>query len=377
MATPASFPRDLLKEGAAARLAHFRRYTVAHMRLQQLDRVLWQAIHEPGDAALICVFGPTGVGKTTLRYRIQRLLAQELHPVLQDDPGRVASIAIEAVAPETGAYSWKDHYLAGLQALDDPFSTPVVGREQQGMWLRTARGPELRRSLEQALRHRRPTAVIIDEAQHLTKVASGRKLKDHLDHVKHLADASGVVHVLLGTYELLALRNLSAQLSRRSLDLHFARYDATAPEDVHAFKSTLQAFQWQLPLEETPDLLTRWATCYERTIGCVGVLKIWLTRALAVALDEGAATLTERHVIRCAPSLAQCTLMLDEAASGEQALRDDLDAGSHLRLRLGLTGGELPHTPAPAPHPTRIARAIGRRTPRRDPVGLTTRGVVR
>jgi len=38
-----------------------------------------------------------------------------------------------------------------------------------------------------------------------------------------MANQTKIVHVLLGTYELLALRNLSGQLSRRSLDIHFCR----------------------------------------------------------------------------------------------------------------------------------------------------------
>src|SRR5207249_6305769 len=92
-------------------------------------------------------------------------------------------------------------------------------------------GMDLSYAAEQALRYRRPPVVFVDEAQHIARIASGRRLSDQLDVIKSIANRTQTVHVLLGTYELLAFRNLSAQLSRRSVDVHFARYSADSPED--------------------------------------------------------------------------------------------------------------------------------------------------
>ena len=88
-----------------------------------------------------------------------------------------------------------------------------------------------RYAVEQTLRHRRPVAVMIDEAQHLAKVASGRRLLDQLDVIKSIANRTDTVHVLFGTYDLLAFRNLNGQLSRRSVDVHFPRYCAEVAEE--------------------------------------------------------------------------------------------------------------------------------------------------
>jgi hypothetical protein len=41
--------------------------------------------------------------------------------------------------------------------------------------------------------------------------------------------------VLFGTYDLLAFRNLNGQLSRRSIDVHLARYRAEDSEDRQTF----------------------------------------------------------------------------------------------------------------------------------------------
>jgi len=78
--------------------------------------------------------------------------------------------------------------------------------------------------------------------------------------VTDLFDVSGLylTYVLVGTYDLLVFRNLSAQLSRRSIDIHFSRYRATNEADLRAFKSVLWSFQRNVPLEEEADLLQHW-----------------------------------------------------------------------------------------------------------------------
>ena len=76
---------------------------------------------------------------------------------------------------------------------------------------------EYRYAVEQAVRYRRPVAVMIDEAQHLGKIPSGRRLLDQLDVIKSIANQTKTAHVLFGTYDLLAFRNLNGQLARRSL----------------------------------------------------------------------------------------------------------------------------------------------------------------
>jgi len=45
-------------------------------------------------------------------------------------------------------------------------------------------------------------------------------------------------------------RNLNAQLSRRSIDVHLPRYRAEVKDERLAFQNVLLTFQRQLPLEE-------------------------------------------------------------------------------------------------------------------------------
>ena len=66
--------------------------------------------------------------------------------------------------------------------------------------------------------------------------------------MKSIANRTGTVHVLFGTYDLLALRNLNGQLSRRSIDVHLARYRAEVPEERQIFSNILETFERELTL---------------------------------------------------------------------------------------------------------------------------------
>jgi len=147
---------------------------------------------------------------------------------------------------------------------------------------------------------------MIDEAQHLSKMASGRRLLDQLDVVKSIANQTRIVHVLFGTYDLLAFRNLNGQLSRRSLDVHFPRYRAESASERQVFINILQSFAHHMPLAEPPDLAANWELLYERSIGCVGILKQWLMRALYSVLRCGGKTIARKDLEAQALSVLQC-----------------------------------------------------------------------
>jgi len=256
-----------------SRFKHFRAHTVAHPRLAEAKETLMSAIHGAEPNSLIFVFGPTGVGKTTLRLKTEQLLAQELLNELQKDLTRIPVVSVEAVAPESGSFNWRDHFKRLLYQLDEPLvdrkldrplEENVSGTSRHFMPTPRAVGTEYRYAVEQAIRYRRPVAVMIDEAQHIGKISSGRRLLDQLDVIKSFANQTRTVQVLLGTYDLLAFRNLNGQLSRRSIDVHLARYRADDSEDRQTFINVVQSFERELPFEEPSDLIGNWQLLYER-----------------------------------------------------------------------------------------------------------------
>ena len=381
-----AYPRELLDQPPEVRLGYFKSFTIAHPLLKVADAALKQAIREPAGWSLIFVYGPTGVGKTTLRRRVEKHLTESMMETLRQDPGIIPVVSIEAAAPDSSQFSWKDYYRRALMALDEPLIDWKMTDQVRNLFrdgcsraLRGSRVPglELRMALEGALIHRRPAAFFIDEAQHLAKMKSGRKLQDQLDSIKSLASLANTVHVLIGTYELLPFRNLSAQLSRRSIDIHFPRYHAEISEDYTAFRNAVFTLQRHLPLSGESDLLPHIEYCYERSIGCVGLVKDWLTRALAFALNQGAHTVNLKMLERTAWSLDQSERMASEAVDGESEVAEKGQKRDRLKQLLQVavtTSSAMPALPCTNPPPPQRRPRVGQRKPVRDLVGVNRGG---
>src|SRR5437879_3594037 len=171
------------------------------------------------------------------------------------------------------------------------------------------------------------------------------------------------------------LYTVTPQLAGRSVDVHFRRYDATKKEDREEFRSVLWALQRQLPLEIEPLLVEQhWEMLYARSLGCIGLLKLHLIRALALALTEQAQTISETHLRATAPSEDRVKEMLSAALAGEEDLTEPEGADERLLELLGLrekapvastTAGNRQDRSAPGAR----SHKPGERNPGRDDIG--------
>lgn len=136
----------------------------------------------------------------------------------------------------------------------------------------------------------------------------------------------------------------------------------------------MHSFAQRMPFTEPPDSVADWEYLYERSAGCVGVLKDWLVRGSAHALKRGTTRLTRSDLEPYALSVSQCERMLSEAIEGELRLRETSDERCRLRTRLGLANctpgeGRLPADSSSKPHGR---GRLGERRPVRDSVGRCT-----
>jgi AAA domain-containing protein len=346
MPTPESsskgFPRELLEQSIEERLRYFDKVVVAHQILKQTYDDLLHGIRHPASASVILVFGPTGVGKTTLRQQVERQLIKDALANPDANPGHIPVVGIESVSPDSGNFNWRDYYVRALQALDEPmlehkitYAVQGIHRDAQGKLVieRSVTATDMRRVLEKCLQNRRPQAFIVDEAQHFQKMASGERLLDQMDSLKSLASLTKTAHVLVGTYDLLELTKLNAQLSRRCLKIHFPRYRADNEDDFKEFKKLLRTFQKYLPLPEEPDLATHADYFYDQCLGCIGMLKSWLYRTLAAALELHEPTITQKLWEKHTEAPGTLLSMFDEIRRGEDDFWGQQDKGQLTVLR--------------------------------------------
>lgn len=388
-----AFPLELLTATPEERVNYFFRYKTLHPRLQEVDKYLWRAIHTRLEDTIIFLFGPTGVGKTTLTEGIKRGLIKEARRNLSEaeNKQRAPFLCVEAPSPEGGRFDWRDFYRRSLAELEHPFienietdSLPFIPPRLANALGYSSRLPysDFRLGLESALRIRQPVTFMIDDAQHIGKMGLGRRTQDQVDVIKSLIRRSNTLITLVGTYELMSLRNLSGQLSRRSIDIHFPRY-GSSPEDLQDFQNVLWTFQKHLPVMVEPDLMKNWEYCYVYSVGCVGILKDWLTRALEEAVSENASSITVDILERNALTLDQCETIAAEALEGERRMLRRRGASTRLVQMLGFTkvpqpAKNLKETPAletreyefSAANP-RLPIPVGRRKPTRDKAGRT------
>lgn len=110
------------------------------------------------------------------------------------------------------------------------------------------------------------------------------------------------------------------------------------------------------------------------------MLKDWLTRSLALALDSDSSTLPLSCLERRALSINQCANILREAVTGEKELVESEEERQWLRKNLGLGEESLNKNhegfltseleQASAIRPMRRKRRVGARNPVRDKVGM-------
>jgi len=390
MPRSARLPQGLPGRTVNPGLGVFGSFTLAHPHLVAAREELMSALGTCAGNTIIFVVGPTGVGKTTLRAKVEHDLTADSKEQLLNDKERLPVVSVEASAPDTGNFSWREHFRRLLDAMREPLIDYELDRKGKPWGLGRPTFPfdpnprasraEYQHAVEQALRHRRPRAVLIDEAQHLAKMSSGRRLLDQLDVIKSIANCTGIPHILVGTYDLLAFRNLNGQLARRSIDIHFGRYRAERASDAAIFKNIVRSFEGQVPLEHSSNLVGVWEYLYERSIGCVGILKEWLNRAVVLASQRGHKRIELNDLETCALEVSRWDKIASKCWDGEMRMDGSLEIAQRLRTRLGLSkDGDAASGRPRLPETSRTPRVQRNRRPgvrraKRDPILSTAHG---
>lgn len=353
-------------------LEAFRRKVVAHPILKTTDQSLHSAIKDGPRGSVVALYGPTGVGKSTVARAVMDHIFKEEQTETDQDPGYIPAIWVHAVAPASGNFSWKDLYATCLEALSEPMIDrkriygPDIPFPVSGVVYKRHTIPDelaLRHALKKTLVYRGTMAVIIDEAPHMLASPSPIRRVNFMNALKSLAEDTGVHLVLLGTYELIDTLGLSAQLCSREHRVHFPRYRRTDPGERDSYARVLATFEQCLCLPKSCNILRSFDYFYEHSLGCVGLLKTWMLRAMIAARDDGSAWPKSKHFEQSRLPEYELVLMAREIARAEDALHDDGRGAPEIRVQLD---GEMPGTTSQSSR--RRKTKVGVRTPIRDPV---------
>ena len=340
------FPIKLLDGSDNVRLTYFAKVSIEHARLIQVTRQLQRAMNSRVKDSIIFVYGPAGVGKTTLsEHVINSIIKKNLSRHKRGKQYKeVPTAFVNSAAPDNNRFDWRYFYQHAIFTMESSIKNkrqrkfiPYSPRLAPALYFNQNLKPcEYRNHFIANLLKYLPFGLFIDEAQHLAKVKSADQLLNQMDIVKTIAHFSKTKIILIGPYDLLPFRNLSGQLSRRSWDIHFSRY-TTSPEDLTEFQSAILTLQKKLPLLVEPDLVPHWKYIYTKSVGCIGTMKDWFMRALEIAVDEKETTITLDMLKECALSDNQSMNIALEISNGEQLVNGTEDSYKKLEETVGFT----------------------------------------
>ena len=347
--------------------ALFTAVTITHRQLEVVHDKILRAVRQPAGFAFVLVHGPTGVGKT----RMMESLAGQVRDLLLQPRSHTSSLSrapyglspvpipvlvIEADPPDKSAFNRGYFYrtlltLLGEQTYPELSHVDIHAEAAPPKRRRMSRAatesndvPELREGAQAAMYRHGVRVIFLDEAHHLLMGRSGTQgstLQEQLEWLKSLGSKTGVLYILVGTYDLFNFGKLNGQIARRCLPVHFPRYQLEREADCVEFQTALLELLRRIPLtcEAERWVTDHWLYFYECSVGCIGVLKDWLLRAVSTALDDGLTRLSLDCVQDHALPVDIYRQMTLDAYEGEQKLNHTASNREHV-WRL-LQGGEL------------------------------------
>lgn len=294
-----------------------------HPRINEVIEEV-ETLQSLGQGHILMVTGPTGVGKTTLTKTLSAKMLKRYQPSMQQDPGLIPLLCIEARATSEAEFNWKLFYLNILEQLEGTAGTlPAVDygvraatnrvHRPVGRSKNTTAG--LRKKVEEALRARGVKTLMIDEGGHFTNVSETR-MKRQTDALKSLSNCAGCQLILFGSYDVLDISRLSAQLARRINEIHFSRYRDDCPDDSIAYEGFVRCLERDAQGYFDGLLVDNVQLLHANTLGCIGTLMDLLKAFVSRVEKEGSVSqaLLEKSLL----TQAQHQTILGEIRLGEE-----------------------------------------------------------
>jgi hypothetical protein len=284
---------EVVELSDAQKKLSFKQSKIAHTRIAIVLKKLMRMILPDSGFDIVLLIGPTGVGKTAALTALESHIENMYREEMAIDRNFIPAIKIEIPEPGPRQFAYSSFYKELLSQLNDPLSDKKVETVRHN-GITSIKRPTghtnvaaLHMALKGALVTRRTRVVIIDEAAHLLGHVTGNDLINLTNALKSLANVDTRL-VLAGSYDLLKLATLNAQLSRRTRVIHFERYGfgKNNSQDEAIFRKCLEQLQNKLPTKYKPNFLGFSDAIHRACFGCIGILKQTFQRALESYLNE-------------------------------------------------------------------------------------------
>jgi Cdc6-like AAA superfamily ATPase len=161
-----------------------------HPKYNVVYKHLYDAIISSVTPLIIMLYGPTGIGKSTLCNHLKNQLTNEF----SGNPGIIPAVYVEVPNQAPKNFDWKFFFRRFLEALDEvlielkrDLSHPREHNTKLFHHQRSQTIMDLRQSVVSAIRNRKPYVVFLDEAQTIQNIANPKGMEGQMDSIKSLA----------------------------------------------------------------------------------------------------------------------------------------------------------------------------------------------
>lgn len=272
----------------------------------------------PGE--VVSLLAPTRNGKS---YMGSSFLDSQNDYAVTSECGLMPAVLVSAKnTDKDSTFGARIFFQTGLSTLNSVFYKLDSPLKEQFTELANPTEARLEQAFTRHLKKVQCKYLIIDEAQHIRYARGGdRGAARFLDAMKTLAEDCEAILVLLGTYPLLDVLDLSSHFSGRRFDIFFDRYRHDTAQDIVQFEYCLklltQNVSWRGDINPFIALIYE---IYEKSMGIFGFIYAIVRASVGEMLARGDSYITQAHVRHVLDKRQLPDSTITEVETGEQRM---------------------------------------------------------
>lgn len=290
------------------------RGVILHPLLEETLKSASDCLSKAEDGQLVWIIGPSGVGKSELRYMLMRQLSGKPSSW---GAGRIPAVTVRAALTDRNKFNPKDLNFRLAMSLRSPnlswlvprgsvpspdvvhFQSEVLAASEKWRELRIARTEhELREEFERNAPLRQVKWVFIEEIASLLKVHRNHSVENYMQSMMQMAEEAKVKLVLIGTHRAAPLWTLYEEVRRRSQWIWMGRYNETNKSHHIPFASMVSTIGRQFKLDKPDLLLQHLDLALLNSAGIFGEVQQWLQRSDQARCRDKKSAISLAHLQR-------------------------------------------------------------------------------